>query len=170
MGVTRQVIAKTVYRRMEGLKFPCQLAHGSQTAHISGFTNLKEIYQKIAECFDIKSDEILFCTLNTQKVDMGHLLGLGLAQELGLDDHIFAHIKGESREVKFTKEEKPRLTWTDNGNGTVFIKRIQENSACSKNLNIKVGDAVEMINNESLVGYIHYEVNKVMREVQDGST
>ena len=50
------------------LVFHCQLAHGSPTGIISGFTNVKELYQKIADAYDIAVSEILFCTLNTHKV------------------------------------------------------------------------------------------------------
>ena len=35
------------------LVFNCQLAHGSPTGLISGFSNVKELYQKIADCFQI---------------------------------------------------------------------------------------------------------------------
>ena len=35
--------------------------------------------------------QILFCTLNTHKVDMNKLLG----GQIGLDDFIFAHRKGK---------------------------------------------------------------------------
>jgi len=35
------------------LVFHCQLAHGSPTGLISGFSNVKELYQKIADCFEI---------------------------------------------------------------------------------------------------------------------
>ena len=35
--------------------------------------------------------QILFCTLNTHKIDMGRLLG----GQIGLDDFIFAHRKGK---------------------------------------------------------------------------
>ena len=40
------------------LVFHCQLAHGSPTGLISGFTNVKELYAKIAECYEIKADEV----------------------------------------------------------------------------------------------------------------
>jgi hypothetical protein len=40
------------------LVFHCQLAHGSPTGLISGFTNVKELYSKIAECYEIKTDEV----------------------------------------------------------------------------------------------------------------
>jgi hypothetical protein len=39
-------------RNKPKLVFHCQQAHGSPTGVISGFTNVKELYQKIAECYD----------------------------------------------------------------------------------------------------------------------
>jgi hypothetical protein len=43
--------------------------------------------------------QILFCTLNTHKVDMSHLLG----GQIGLDDFIFAHRKGRPKEIEICK-------------------------------------------------------------------
>jgi hypothetical protein len=40
------------------LQFHCQLAHGSPTVFVSGFANVKELYQKIAECFDFPASEV----------------------------------------------------------------------------------------------------------------
>ncbi len=40
------------------LVFHCQLAHGSPTGLISGFSNVKELYQKIADCFEIPSSTV----------------------------------------------------------------------------------------------------------------
>ena len=40
------------------LVFHCQQAHGSPTGLISGFTNVKELYEKIAECYDIQANEV----------------------------------------------------------------------------------------------------------------
>ena len=40
------------------LVFHCQQAHGSPTGLISGFTNVKELYEKIAECYDIPASEV----------------------------------------------------------------------------------------------------------------
>lgn len=40
------------------LVFHCQLAHGSPTGLISGFSSVKELYQKIAECYDFPVDEV----------------------------------------------------------------------------------------------------------------
>jgi hypothetical protein len=35
------------------LVFHCQLAHGSPTGLISGFSNVRELYQNIGDCFQI---------------------------------------------------------------------------------------------------------------------
>jgi hypothetical protein len=40
------------------LTFHCQLAHGSPTGIVSGFSNVKELYQKIAECYDIDAKNV----------------------------------------------------------------------------------------------------------------
>ena len=41
------------------LVFHCQQAHGSPTGLISGFTNVKELYQKIADCYDFPVDQVI---------------------------------------------------------------------------------------------------------------
>lgn len=40
------------------LVFHCQQAHGSPTGIISGFTNVKELYQKIADCYDMDVTDV----------------------------------------------------------------------------------------------------------------
>lgn len=40
------------------LVFHCQLAHGSPTGFVSGFSNVKELYQKIAEYFEFPASEV----------------------------------------------------------------------------------------------------------------
>lgn len=40
------------------LVFHCQLAHGSPTGLISGFCNVRELYQKIADYFEFPSSEV----------------------------------------------------------------------------------------------------------------
>jgi hypothetical protein len=63
--------------------------------------------------------QVMFCTLNTHKVDMDKLLG----GQIGLEDFIFAHVKGQRKEVEvFKSEEALGLTITDNGAGYAFIK------------------------------------------------
>ncbi|XP_016329973.1 PDZ domain-containing protein GIPC3-like [Sinocyclocheilus anshuiensis] len=101
------------------LVFHAQLAHGSPTGRIHGFTNVRELYARIAEVFNISASEILFCTLNSHKVDMQKLLG----GQIGLEDFIFAHVRGETKEVEVVKtEDALGLTITDNGAGYAFIK------------------------------------------------
>lgn len=71
------------------------------------------------------SMQILYCTLNTPKIDMERLLG----GQIGLDDFIFAHCKGQPKEVELTKnDELLGLTITDNGHGYSFIKKIKDGS------------------------------------------
>lgn len=63
--------------------------------------------------------QVMFCTLNTHKVDMDKLLG----GQIGLEDFIFAHIKGQRKEIEVYKgEDALGLTITDNGAGYAFIK------------------------------------------------
>jgi len=149
------------------LVFHCQQAHGSPTGLISGFTNVKELYEKIADCYDMPTAEILFCTLNTHKVDMNKLLG----GQIGLDDFIFAHRKGRPKEIEITKNEDALgLTITDNGAGYAFIKRIKEGSIIDHMKYINVGDHIEKIDNHSLVGCRHYEVAKMLKDIPKGTT
>ncbi|NXS62770.1 GIPC3 protein, partial [Brachypteracias leptosomus] len=144
------------------LVFHTQLAHGSPTGCIEGFTNVKELYAKIAEVFDISPTEILFCTLNTHKVDMQKLLG----GQIGLEDFIFAHVRGETKEVEVTKtEDALGLTITDNGAGYAFIKRIKEGSIINRLQSVCVGDSIEAINDHTIVGCRHYEVARMLREL-----
>ncbi|XP_062921127.1 PDZ domain-containing protein GIPC2 [Mobula hypostoma] len=149
------------------LIFHTQLAHGSPTGRIEGFTNVRELYARIAEVFDIPASEILFCTLNTHKIDMDKLLG----GQIGLEDFIFAHTKGLRKEVDvFKSEEALGLTITDNGAGFAFIKRIKEGSIIDQVKVILVGDHIESINGKGVVGCRHYEVAKMLKELPKGKT
>ncbi|PZC75123.1 PDZ domain-containing protein GIPC3 [Helicoverpa armigera] len=149
------------------LVFHCQQAHGSPLGLISGFSNVKELYQKIAECYDFPPDEILFCTLNTHKVDMKKLLG----GQIGLEDFIFAHRKGRPKEIEIVKtEDALGLTITDNGAGYAFIKRIKEGSIVAKIPHIEVGDHIEKLDGENMVGKRHYEVAKILKDIPKGTT
>lgn len=149
------------------LVFHTQLAHGSPTGRIEGFTNVKELYGKIAEAFKIPLSEVMFCTLNTHKVDMDKLLG----GQIGLEDFIFAHVKGQKKEVDVYKSEDALgLTITDNGAGYAFIKRIKEGSTIDRMQLINIGDMIESINGESLIGYRHYEVAKMLKDLPRGRT
>lgn len=57
------VVASSEEINKPKLVFHCQLAHGSPTGLISGFTNVKELYHKIAECYEIQSSDVgsIFC-------------------------------------------------------------------------------------------------------------
>ena len=44
--------------RPSTLVFHCQLAHGSPTGLISDFSNVRELYQKIAERYDLPAEEV----------------------------------------------------------------------------------------------------------------
>ncbi|XP_061457197.1 PDZ domain-containing protein GIPC3 [Rhineura floridana] len=106
--------------------------------------------------------QIMFCTLNTHRVDMQKLLG----GQIGLEDFIFAHIRGETKEVEVTKtEDALGLTITDNGAGCAFIKRIKEGSIINRIPIVCVGDTIEAINDQTIVGCRHYEVAKMLREM-----
>ncbi|XP_037949466.1 PDZ domain-containing protein GIPC3-like [Teleopsis dalmanni] len=149
------------------LIFHCQLAHGSPTGLITGFSSVRELYIKIAECYDMPVEDILFCTLNSHKVDMNKLLG----GQIGLDDFIFAHRKGRPKEVEIVKTENALgLTITDNGAGFSFIKRIREGSVIDKVGHICVGDHIEKLNDISMVGKRHYEVARLLKEIPTGDT
>ncbi|XP_076639640.1 PDZ domain-containing protein GIPC-like protein kermit [Colletes latitarsis] len=149
------------------LVFHCQLAHGSPTGLISGFSNVRELYQKIAECYELPVEEILFCTLNTHKIEMTELLG----SQIGVGDFIFAHKKGRPKEIELVKtDDALGLTITDNGAGYAFIKRIKEGSVIDRIKVIEVGDHIEKINSDSLIGKRHFEVAKMLKEIPKGST
>ncbi|XP_030554826.1 PDZ domain-containing protein GIPC3 [Drosophila novamexicana] len=149
------------------LIFHCQLAHGSPTGLITGFASVRELYKKIAECFDISEDDILFCTLNSHKVDMTRLLG----GQIGLDDFIFAHRKGRAKEIEIVKtQDALGLTITDNGAGYAFIKRIKEDSIIDRIEHISVGDHIEKLNGLNMVGKRHYEVARMLKDIATGET
>ncbi|CAL8343312.1 unnamed protein product [Merluccius merluccius] len=149
------------------LVFHTQLAHGSPTGRIEGFSNVKELYGKIADAFNITPPEILFCTLNTHKMDMEKLLG----GQIGLEDFIFAHVRGIKKEVEvFKSEDALGLTITDNGAGYAFIKRIKDGSVVDGVKVISVGDHIECINGHNIVGTRHYEVARMLKELPRDKT
>lgn len=146
--------------------FHCQLAHGSPTRQIRDFTNVKQLYESIAKAFGIPTNDILYCTLNTHKVDMTRLLG----GQIGLDDFLFAHVKGETKTVKVLKDGPALgLTISDNGAGYAFIKKIREDSIMSRVANIAVGDHIQAINGTDLTGCRHFEVARMLKEIPIGS-
>lgn len=62
LPLPQQMIAspiKTIAPPPPSLVFHCQLANGSPTGLITGFSSVKELYQKIAECYDFSVDEVI---------------------------------------------------------------------------------------------------------------
>lgn len=109
--------------------------------------------------------QILFCTLNSHKLDMTKLLG----GQIGLDDFIFAHIKGRPKEIEIIKSEDALgLTITDNGAGYSFIKRIKEGSIIDSIPHIKVGDHIEKLGEVNVVPKRHFEVARMLKEIPVG--
>lgn len=94
---------------------------------------------------------------------MDNLLG----GQIGLDDLIFAHVRGERKEISVQKKEPALgLTITDNGDGFAFIKRIKENSIMDKI--VDVGDHIESINGNSMLKCRHFEVARMLKELPVG--
>ncbi|OON19572.1 hypothetical protein X801_04559, partial [Opisthorchis viverrini] len=152
-------------------RFYCQLAHGSPTGIIEGFRTVRELHAKIAECFDLDVSDIMYCTLNTHKVDVDKVIG----HEIGINDFLFAHVRGQPKEITIRKESDSfGMTVSDTGCGVVFIKRIQpggqmaHKSDCCGGM-ILVGDQIERINNISFIGRRHYEVAAYMRSIPVGN-
>ncbi|KAG8507942.1 PDZ domain-containing protein GIPC2 [Galemys pyrenaicus] len=145
------------------LVFHTQLAHGSATGRVEDFSSNQELYAKIAGVFEIAPSEILYCTLNTPRIDMEKLLGA----QIGLEDFIFAHVKGIEKEVNVYKsEDSLGLTITDNGVGRAFIKRIKDGSIIDSVKTICVGDHIECINGENIVGWRHYDVARKLKSLK----
>lgn len=113
-----------------------------------------------------------------------------LGGQIGLDDFIFAHVKGQPKEIDIVKSESALgLTITDNGAGKInlceyiffyafirfrlgyaFIKRIKEGSVIDRlKPMVKVGDHIEKINDISLIDTRHFEVAKMLKELPVGS-
>ena len=89
-----------------------------------------------------------------------------LGGQIGLNDFIFAHVRGPTKEVTVDKTENSLgLTVTDNGAGCAFVKRIKEHSIIWQMKDIGIGDQIESINGRSMVGSRHYEVAKTLKEL-----
>ena len=92
-----------------------------------------------------------------------------LGGQIGLDDFIFAHVKGQCKTVTVLKTSPALgLTITDNGAGCAFIKRIKEGSIADGVAQICIGDHIEAINNTTVVGTRHYDVARMLRELPVG--
>lgn len=44
----------------QSLVFHCQQAQGSPTGLVSNFSNVRELYQRVADCYDFPSDEVSY--------------------------------------------------------------------------------------------------------------
>lgn len=55
------------------LLFHCLQAHGSPTGTISGFSNIRELYQKIAECFEFPASEVSLLNSFISLIKMNNL-------------------------------------------------------------------------------------------------
>ncbi|VDN19970.1 unnamed protein product [Gongylonema pulchrum] len=112
---------------------------------------------------------------------MNHLLSCSIST----NDFIFAHVAGQKKQVTMVKSEpyvsytfhKPLLfpalglIITDNGVGKAFIKRIAAGTVTAKaNPAIEVGDYIESINDESMVGRRHFDVARYLRTLPVGTT
>lgn len=94
-----------------------------------------------------------------------------LGGQIGLDDFIFVHIKGQKKEVTVIKNDDALgLTITDNGAGYAFIKRIKPGSVMDQAVGVDVGDHIEKIDGDSFVGKRHFDVAKRLKEIPKGSS
>lgn len=149
--------------------FFCQLAHGGPTAVIPTPNNLTQVYEAIASKFDgMSPDDILYCTVNTFKPEMDHLL----TSNLKVNDFIFAHVHGTRKEVTLTKTDAMLgVTLTDNGYGKVFIKRIHSDSVVARSQPaVLVGDHIEKVNGQKVIGTRHYTVAAMLRAIPLGES
>lgn len=53
MGMEGEGVGVDKEARVQPFSFACELAHGSNQVRISGFANIPELYQRIAETFSI---------------------------------------------------------------------------------------------------------------------
>ncbi|XP_063717850.1 PDZ domain-containing protein GIPC3-like isoform X2 [Symsagittifera roscoffensis] len=153
------------------LEFSVQLAHGSAVKKVTNFKSVKELYDRVAEAYIDEVDsaaEIMFCTLNSHTIhkNLENLLG----GQIMLTDFIYVHLKSRvKKRVTIHKADSALgLTITDNGVGVAFIKRIREGSIIARLSDVKVGDHIESINDQSTVGWRHFEVAKKLRAIPVG--
>ncbi|GMS88434.1 hypothetical protein PENTCL1PPCAC_10609, partial [Pristionchus entomophagus] len=143
--------------------FSIQLAHSSDMRTIPAFDSLPDLYRTVKKLFPDEAD-VLYCTINSPKVDMYHLL----SSSLGLGDVIFVHLVGETTTKKFTKTENNiGLTITDNGAGRAFIKRVRDGSIGERE-GLSMGQQIARINGEDMNGCRHYDVARVLRNIEEG--
>ncbi len=89
-----------------------------------------------------------------------------LGGQIGLEDFIFVHVKGQPKEVFLNKTESALgLTITDNGAGIAFVKRLREGSVAERHPQIGVGDMIISINGRKMTGCRHYDVAKLLKDI-----
>ncbi|CDI96503.2 PDZ domain containing protein GIPC3 [Echinococcus multilocularis] len=165
MGMGNEDVGVDGAARVQPFSFACELAHGSNQVRISGFANIPELYQRIAETFSIPVSQIMYCTLDTPRVDMNKLLG----NQLSFNHVIYAHIRGQTKEVSLLKSaDALGLTVSDNKAGGVFVKRTSNNGVVAKFLEqypdgICPGDLIECINGRSFINSRHMDVVKYLK-------
>ncbi|CAL8120882.1 unnamed protein product [Orchesella dallaii] len=85
------------------------------------------------------------------------------------DDFIFVHRKGSKKEIKLTKSEDVfGFTLADNGNGYTIVKQIKDGSIIDSCKAINVGDHIEQIDNDNMVGLTHQEVSNYLKSITIG--
>ncbi|KAI6242856.1 Ubiquitin carboxyl-terminal hydrolase [Aphelenchoides fujianensis] len=122
----------------------------------------------IAAAFKLDPADVLYCTVNTYKPEMDRLL----SSAIPLDCLLFAHVRGQKKEVVLRKEDGHLgLTITDNHAGHVFLKRVQPDSTCGRAAPaVAIGDHVECVDGESVVGKRHVEVARMLRAIPVGQS
>ncbi|KAI0978108.1 hypothetical protein GJ496_006353 [Pomphorhynchus laevis] len=88
-----------------------------------------------------------------------------------VDDFIFAHIRGQPKEIELARIEHPLgLVIADNSAGTSFIKHVINNGYINRHYSniIQAGDSIEMINGISMKGKRHYEVASILKGIKSG--
>ncbi|VDM00620.1 unnamed protein product [Schistocephalus solidus] len=113
----------------------------------------------------------MYCTLDTSNVDMEKLLG----NQLAFNHTIYAHVRGQTKEVRFTKKaEKLGITLADNKAGRVFIKRITPGSVLDEVVRARAdsvtpGDMIECINGRAFFQCRHLDVMYYLKALPIGS-
>uniref|UniRef100_A0A1I7T2I8 PDZ domain-containing protein n=1 Tax=Caenorhabditis tropicalis TaxID=1561998 RepID=A0A1I7T2I8_9PELO len=148
------------------LKFACQLAHGSPIAIIDRWSDVSELYQSIADCFSISKNDIIFLTVNDFKPEMKNMF----TGTLNFKDMLYAHVRGQATELRVVKDANNfGVTITDNGLGNAFIKIISPDSVFDRmRPATQVGQLIEAINGESVLGKRHYQVARILKNIRRG--
>ncbi len=144
------------------MKVFCELAHGSPIRRVSGFKHLKQFYQKIAECFDISVQDILFCTIIIRDVDMSCLL----SDWPNSSDLIYVHCKGQSSVTSFyLKDLSIVISAQIFGNNFIRSTTTKKGKSSSRIPSIEEGDHIQMINGENVVGFSTIGVIEMLNKI-----